>query len=234
MIFDRNIYLSNSRHLQRMTKEKLNIAIIDDHLLFAESLQRLMLKYDFIDTIDIFTGVDEYLNFSFSRNPDVVMSDILMKGKSGFDFLNYIKKEGLSLKVIFLTSITEVQTIRHAIRSGVNGYVSKEASADELADAILTVYGGETYIGDSLRNSLIRNSLTEDKFVFNLSPREKEVLQHVCSGKTIKETAYDMNLSTNTVQTYYKTILKKFNLNRTADLIVFAIQNGLYNPQDKL
>ncbi len=217
-----------------MTKEKLNIAIIDDHLLFAESLQRLMLKYDFIDTIDIFTGVDEYLNFSFSRNPDVVMSDILMKGKSGFDFLNYIKKEGLSLKVIFLTSITEVQTIRHAIRSGVNGYVSKEASADELADAILTVHGGETYIGDSLRNSLIRNSLTEDKFVFNLSPREKEVLQHVCSGKTIKETAYDMNLSTNTVQTYYKTILKKFNLNRTADLIVFAIQNGLYNPQDKL
>lgn len=217
-----------------MTKEKLNIAIIDDHLLFAESLQRLMLKYDFIDTIDIFTGVDEYLNFCFSRNPDVVMSDILMKGKSGFDFLNYIKKEGLSLKVIFLTSITEVQTIRHAIRSGVNGYVSKEASADELADAILTVYGGETYIGDSLRNSLIRNSLTEDKFVFNLSPREKEVLQHVCSGKTIKETAYDMNLSTNTVQTYYKTILKKFNLNRTADLIVFAIQNGLYNPQDKL
>lgn len=217
-----------------MTKEKLNIAIIDDHLLFAESLQRLMMKYDFINTIDIFTGVDEYLNFNFSRNPDVVMSDILMKGKSGFDFLNYIKKEGLSLKVIFLTSITEVQTIRHAIRSGVNGYVSKEASADELADAILTVHGGETYIGDSLRNSLIRNSLTEDKFVFNLSPREKEVLQHVCSGKTIKETAYDMNLSTNTVQTYYKTILKKFNLNRTADLIVFAIQNGLYNPQDKL
>ena len=86
MIFDRNVYLSNSRHLQRMTKEKLNIAIIDDHLLFAESLQRLMMKYDFINTIDIFTGVDEYLNFNFSRNPDVVMSDILMKGKSGFDF----------------------------------------------------------------------------------------------------------------------------------------------------
>lgn len=115
-----------------------------------------------------------------------------------------------------------------------NGYLSKETSSDELADAILTIYHGETYIGESLRNSLVRSSLSEDKFVFNLSPREKEVLQHVCSGKTIKETAFDMDLSANTVQTYYKAILKKFNLNRTADLIVFAIQNGLYNPQHKL
>lgn len=217
-----------------MHTEKINLAIIDDHQLLAESLQKLLTKYEFVQNINIFTGVDEYFEFPFEKTPDIVICDILMKGKSGFDFLNSIKKSDSKTKIIFLSSITEVQTIRHAIRNGVNGYLSKETSSDELADAILTVYHGETYIGESLRNSLVRSSLSEDKFVFNLSPREKEVLQHVCSGKTIKETAFDMDLSANTVQTYYKAILKKFNLNRTADLIVFAIQNGLYNPQHKL
>ena len=113
------------------------------------------------------------------------------------------------------------------IRSGASGYLSKDTSADELKEAILTVFRGEPYVGESLRKKLVRNTLVEDRFLYNLSPREKEVLNFVCEGKTIKETAHIMELSANTVQTYYKTVLKKFNLNRTADLIVFAIRNGL-------
>jgi two-component system invasion response regulator UvrY len=116
------------------------------------------------------------------------------------------------------------------LRSGASGYLCKDSSPEELADALITVYHGEPYIGESLRPSLLRNTLAEEQFVYNLSPREKEVLKLVCDGKTIKESAYEMELSVNTVQTYYKTILKKFNLNRTADLIVFAMQNGLYTP----
>ena len=149
---------------------------------------------------------------------------------TGIDLLTSFKQQKRKVKVILLSSITEAQTIRYALRNGASGYLSKDSSIEELADALLTVHNGEAYIGENLRNILIRNSLTEDRFVYSLSPREKEVLIMVCSGKTIKETAYDMDLSVHTVQTYYKTILKKFNVNRTADLIVFAIKNGLYNP----
>lgn len=213
-----------------MTNQKINVVLIDDHRLLTASLSNLLSKYEFIGTIEIFNSPKEYLKAE--AEADIIISDIMMPGMSGIDLLTLFKQQKKKAKIILLSSVTEVQTIRYALRNGACGYLSKEASVEELADAILTVQNGDVFIGESLKNSLLRNSLTEDRLVYNLSPREKEVLAMVCSGKTIKETAYDMELSVNTVQTYYKTILKKFNINRTADLIVFAIKNGLYNPAD--
>lgn len=216
-----------------MTESTINLILIDDHQLLTESLSRLMTEYEFIGEIKTYKNPKEYLaisNSSSTQSDTIIICDIIMPEMSGIDFLEYLKKNHLKNKVILLSSITEVQTIRHAMRIGASGYLSKDAPPDELADALLTVQKGEPYIGESLRKSLIRNSFTEEQFVYSLSPREKEVLKWVCTGKTIKETAYEMGLSANTVQTYYKSILKKFNLNRTADLIVFVIQNGLYNP----
>lgn len=211
-----------------MKESKINIALIDDHQLLTYSLSNLLSKYDFIGSIEIYPSPKEFL--AASSTADLIVSDVMMPNMTGIDLLTNLKQQHKKAKVIILSSITEAQTIRYALRNGASGYLSKDTSMDELADAILTVYNNDVYIGESLRPVLLRNTLTEERFVLNLSPREKEVLVMVCSGKTIKETAYDMELSVNTVQTYYKTILKKFNLNRTADLIVFAIKNGLYNP----
>jgi two-component system invasion response regulator UvrY len=212
-----------------MTNVLLNIALVDDHQLLSESLSSLLRKFEFVESVSTYKSPKEFI--ASDTEPEIIISDILMPGMSGIDLLLHCKKQGMKCKVILLSSIIEVQTIRYAIRSGADAYIAKDSSGAELADALLTVYGGGQYIGESLRNSLIRHSITEERFIYNLSPREKEVLNLVCSGRTIKETAYDMGLSVNTVQTYYKSILKKFNLNRTADLIVFAIQNGIYNPQ---
>lgn len=214
-----------------MTEIKINIAFIDDHQLLSQSLASMLSKYDFIGEINTFSNPKEFLDTKFLNAPDIIISDIMMPGISGIDLLGILKPgKADKPKIILLSSITEVQTIRHSLRNGASGYLSKDISVEELADAILTVFHGEPYIGENLRNSLLRNTLAEERFIFNLSPREKEVLNRVCSGRTIKEAAYDMNLSVNTVQSYYKAILKKFNLNRTTDLIVFAIKNGLYNP----
>lgn len=212
-----------------MTEVFLDIALVDDHQLLSESLASLLNRYEFVKSVSTYKSPEEFI--SSDTEPDIILSDIMMPRMSGIDLLIYCKKNQKKSKIILLSSITEVQTIRHALRSGAHGYLAKDTSGVELADALLTVHGGDQYIGESLRNSLVRNSITEERFIYNLSPREKEVLNLVCSGRTIKETAYEMGLSVNTVQTYYKSILKKFNLNRTADLIVFAIQNGIYNPQ---
>ena len=211
-----------------MSVPRINIALIDDHQLLSQSLSSLLSRYEFIGTIDIYSNPKEYLKSETC--PDIIVSDVMMPDMSGIDLLTVLRKQKQNVKVILLSSVMEAQTIRYALRNGASGYLSKDTSIEELADALLTVQGGNVYIGEKLRNTLLRNTLTEEQVVYNLSPREKEVLQSVCSGKTIKETAYDMELSVNTVQTYYKTILKKFNLHRTADLIVFAIKNGLYNP----
>ncbi|MCX6316752.1 MAG: response regulator transcription factor [Bacteroidetes bacterium] len=215
-----------------MTDQKLNLALIDDHRLLTTSLSNLLSKYEFINSITIYSNPKEFLKGE--TEVDIIISDLMMPEMSGIDLLDAFSKHKSKARIILLTSVTEVPTVRHALRNGAFGYLCKDSSPEELADAILTVHQGEVYIGESLRNAVMRNSITEDRTVYNLSPREKEVLVMVCSGKTIKETAYDMGLSANTVQTYYKTIMKKFNLNRTVDLIVFAIRNGLYNPSGEL
>lgn len=213
-----------------MSELKLNVVLLDDHHMLSQSLANLLSKYDFIGTVNTFPSPKTFLAALKQPYPDIIVSDIMMPDMSGMELLQYLKAKDIFIKVVMLSSITEVQTIRHAMRNGASGFLSKGSTAEELADALLAVHNGEPYISDVLRKSLLKNTLSEERFVFSLSPREKEVLQLICTGKTIKEIGAEMGLSPNTVQTYQKTILKKFNLSRTADLIVFAMQNGFYNP----
>lgn len=209
------------------------IALIDDQQLFIKSLAYLLEKYDFIEKISTFKNPRVFFDQGMNPDPDIIIADILMPELSGFEMIQEFKKRNINFKIIILSSIVEIKIVRHMIRSGACGYLGKDSSPEELIEAIKTVHEGEPYVGESLRKKLVRNTLMEDRFIYNLSPREKEVLQYVCSGHTIKETAHALGLSTNTVQTYYKNVLKKFNLNRTADLIIFAVKNGLYNPKKK-
>jgi DNA-binding NarL/FixJ family response regulator len=212
---------------------KINVALIDDHQLFSEALSGLLLSHEFINEVSIYRSARQFLQLEVSEMPDMIITEIILLEMSGIDFLAKLRSLNPAIKIIVLSSITEIKIIRFAIRSGVSGYLSKEASAEELKTAILDVCQGDPYIGESLRRKLISHTLVEDRYLYNLSPREREVLQYVCSGRTIKETAAEMKLSINTVRTYYKIILRKFDFNRTADLIVFAMQNGLYDPQYK-
>lgn len=206
---------------------KLNIALVDDHLLITQSITYLLEQFDFVEKIKTFENPKEFLSAEGIAEIDIIITDIIMPEMSGIEFLAALEKTNNRAKVIILSAVEEIQTIRYAMRNGASGYLGKNTPVEEFKEALITVYYGEPYISESFRKKLIRSTLIEDKFLYNLSPREKEVLNLVCMGKTIKEAAFEMQLSPNTVQTYYKSILRKFNLNRTADLIVFAIRNGL-------
>lgn len=209
----------------------MKIVLIDDHSLFLESVAGMLRKYDFVESVLSFKSVKDFYFAGVEKTTDIIICDIMMPHMNGIDFLAKIKKEYPAIKVVLLSSIIEVQTIRHSLRIGASGYLSKDSTIEELTHALLTVYSGDQFVSESLQKALIRTTLLEDQFVYKLSSREKQVLNMVCSGKTIKEIAYELELSVHTVQTYYKNIMKKFNVNRTADLIVFAIHNGLYTPQ---
>jgi len=163
--------------------------------------------------------------------PDLVIADMLMPGMNGVEVMDKAFLQfGRQFKFIFLSSIIDVHTIKNAIRMGASGYLSKETPIEEVLDAINAVLGGDQYIGKNLKDSLVKYVFAEDQVTFHLSPRQKEVLEMLCKGKTPKEIAYDTGLSQHTVQEYLKAIMKKFKVNRTTDLVVFAIQKGLYNP----
>jgi DNA-binding NarL/FixJ family response regulator len=213
----------------------MNVSIVDDHKLLTDAIE-MALKGIFPECeLRVFNKAAMFIDsVRANESVDILITDLLMPQVSGIELIETVKKlRGDSVKVIVLTSVNDVQTIRHALRIGANAFISKDDSLRELPAAIREVTAGGEFISPSLQRTLIKSIFTEDQHVFYLSPREKEVLALVCSGRTIKEMAYDMGLSTHTVQTYQKKIMKKFKVNRTADLIVFAIQNGLYHVMPK-
>jgi DNA-binding NarL/FixJ family response regulator len=210
----------------------MNVAIIEDHRIIAESLNSTLSKHSGIKEIRLFFSSDSFLNNNNGWNPHLIISDLLMPGISGAELIKaYKAKLGDQIKIIILSSVTNKATIKHVIRQGANGYLSKEEPLEELIKAIHKVIDGERYISESLRNKLANNLLEEDQIAYHLSPREKDVLRLVCSGRIMKEIADDLGLSIHTVQSYHNNVMRKFKVRRTSDLIVAAIRNGFYNPE---
>lgn len=211
----------------------MNVSIIDDHRLITDSLKSLLLQNERFHSVNTYRGAKEFLAEVESKPlPDVLLSDLVMPDMNGLKLIELIRLKYVNsnIKIIILSSLMDVQTIRQSIRIGANGFLSKDISVDELITAIFEVAEGQQYISENLRPSLLKSVFVEEQVIYHLSPREKEVLQLVCSGQTIKEIAYNLNLSQHTVQYYHRNVMSKLKVKRTHDLIVYAIQHGLYIP----
>ncbi len=207
------------------------IVIIDDHPLLTESVKNLLQQQPGITEVKTFNTADSFLSEKMIPFPDIIICDILMPGTNGLKLLETCQAQyGSKVKLIIMSSIIDVQTIKQTIRAGAKGYISKSSPIEELIEAIHEVSDGKQYISKNLRESMLNQMFTEEQVVYHLSPREKDVLHKVCSGLTIKEIAYDLKLSIHTVQYYHRTVMSKLKVKRTSDLIVFAMQNGLYIP----
>eukprot|EP01035_Chromulina_nebulosa_P041899 gene41899-56740_t len=160
----------------------MNIALIDDHILLTEILQSALKLHIADADIKNFSGSRDFFAQNFKEwQPEIVLTDMLMPGMSGLELMDKALLElGAHYKFIILSSISDVHTIKNAIRMGARGYLSKDTPLEEVIEAITTVLQGEQYIGKSLRPSLVKYVFDDDKVTFHLSPREKEVLNRVC------------------------------------------------------
>ena len=104
------------------------------------------------------------------------------------------------------------------------------AACNELLEAFDDIKKGKIYISDFFKEQIIFSKASNREISISLTPREKEILDLLCASRTAKEIAYDLDLSINTVQMYVKSLFKKTNQNRTTDLVLYAIKNGLNNP----
>jgi two-component system invasion response regulator UvrY len=210
----------------------MNVAIVEDHRIIAEALQRTLKNHPGIKEVKLFLSGDEFLETVDNWKPQLIISDLLMPGTHGVDVIRaYRARFGKNLKIIILSSVTSKPTVQLALKQNIDAYLSKSASLDEFITAVNKVLAGDQYVSSALKRKL-SNNLIEEEFSYHLSPREKDVLRLVCSGRIIKEVAEDLGLSTHTVQSYHKNILQKFNVKRTTDLVRIAIQLGFYNPDD--
>lgn len=211
----------------------MDIVVIDDHRLITESLEKLLLQFEIVESVKTFSNSSEFLSqLDPLHLPHILITDLLMPGIGGMKLIEISRSidKHSRMKIIVLSSVIDVKMIKQTIRSGASGFLSKDTSISEVMEAINEVIKGNQYIGRNLRDSLVKNIFVEEQVVYQLSNREKEVLQKVCSGQTIKAVAVEMGLSVHTVQYYHRNVLSKLKLKKTSDLIVYSMQHGLYTP----
>lgn len=208
----------------------MNVAIVEDHKILAETLNNALTHHPAIKEIRMFFGSDSFLNTPDQWNPDLIISDLLMPGMQGAELIRaYRSHLGEEIKIIVLTSVANRSTVDDVMKGGANCYMSKEESIEVLINAIHKVINGESYISDSIL-SIIHGQEHPEQNSPHLSPREMDVLKLICSGRIMKEVAHDLGLSIHTVQSYHNNVMRKFKVRRTSDLIIAAIRHGLYRP----
>jgi len=209
----------------------IRLALIDDHALIAESVARYLKEIPGIAEIRVFVSGDVFLEQKQDWEPDIILTDMSMPGTNGIPFIQKLRKTGnKTLKIIVVSMLNDINTVKMALKNGADCYISKGSGIAELERAIDDVMMGKTHVSKDLTDKLIKNMLGEEKISVTLTPREKEVLGHICRGLSMKEIAYEMQLSANTISSFTKNIMKKFDVHKAVDLVVAAMQMGLYIP----
>lgn len=206
-----------------MKKSKISVLLVDDHALVRRGF-RLMLEDDPEITIvaEAGDGADA-VKLAGELQPRVVVMDCALPGMSGMDATKQIRKQWPDIAVLMLTMHSEDTWVRLALEAGANGYILKSAVDLDLIQAVRKVAEGETVLDPKVAKPA---ALKGDKSL-GLTHRELEILQLIVSGKSNKEIASDLSLSVNTVSVHRANIMETLGIHNTAELVVYAIKNGL-------
>jgi NarL family two-component system response regulator YdfI len=219
---------------------KIRVLIADDHKFLAESLSSSLNTNDNFEVVNIcHNSQDTLWNIQLNR-PDVLLLDLNMPlvnsdlpRASGFEVLEELKKKNDVIKTIVVSSYNDYTFIRQALNLGARGYLLKNTTIDEIAEAITTVYGGKTYIQKEVEKSLKnkQNSADSDCSGFvasnSLTKREKEVLIYISKGFRTEDIALALNLKKYTIDEYRDNLIHKMNAKNSAELVRIAFENGL-------
>jgi DNA-binding NarL/FixJ family response regulator len=198
---------------------------VDDHYMVIEGIRSLLQDEKSIEWTGHAKNAASCLSFLQQQQPDVILMDINLPDKSGIDLCKEIKEKYPSIFIIGLSTFNQQSFIRTMMDNGASGYVLKNASHQELVDAITMVSAGKTYMSFEAGQTLH----TPQAHPIVLTRREKEVLELIAEGLTNQETAGRLFVSTSTIDTHRKNLLAKFDVKNTASLIKMAVQLQLIN-----
>lgn len=205
------------------------IVLADDHRIMLDGLKNLLEpEYEVVAMVDDGHALVEK---TLALKPDVIVTDISMPGLNGIEAVRRIHKEGLCPKVIFLTMHNNALYAREVLEMGAVGFVLKHSASSELLTAVREALRGNTYISPSISQDLLQ-TYKEGKegpegLLSGLSLRQREVLQLLAEGKSAKEVAAVLNITSRTVEFHKYSIMQQFNIKTSAELVHFAIKHGI-------
>lgn len=202
---------------------KIKVFITDDHYMVIEGIHSLLQQEKDIELVGHAMNAASCEAYLEHHLPDIILMDISLPDKSGIDLCKEVKQKYPSVFVIGLSTFNQQSFIEKMMNNGASGYVLKNATQDELMEAITTVAHGKTYLSFEAGKTL--QKMKNNPIV--LTRREKEVLELIGEGMTNNEIATKLFVGSTTVDTHRKNLLTKFNAKNTATLIRMAVQMQL-------
>jgi DNA-binding NarL/FixJ family response regulator len=199
---------------------KIKVFITDDHYMVIEGIQSLLHHENDIEVVGHAMNAASCLAYLEQQLPDIILMDISLPDKSGIDLCKEVKEKYPSVFVIGLSTFNQQSFIEKMMENGASGYLLKNATQDELMEAITSVVQGKTYLSFEAGKTLQRIKNTS----VVLTRREKEVLELIAEGMTNNEIAAKLFVAGTTVDTHRKNLLAKFEAKNTATLIRMAVQ----------
>ncbi len=212
---------------------KVRIVLADDHTILREGLRALLSADPNFEIIGEADDGREAVRCVEQQHPDLLLMDLSMPRMSGMDAISEIKKRYPKTKIIALTVHKTEEYLLSTLQAGVDGYVLKDATHNELVMAIQNVMAGKPYLSPGISENIIKGYLEgkedslPDSSWQKLSQREREVLKLIAEGYKNKEIAEDLCISLKTVEKHRANLMKKLDLHNAAVLTVYAMEKGL-------
>lgn len=208
--------------------DRTRILLADDHRIFLDGL-RSLLEPEF-EIVGMVEDGRALVSFVQKLRPDVIVVDISMPLLNGIEAVHQIKKLDSQVKVVFLTMHADVAYAMRAFEAGASGFVLKHSTSSELLTAISEVIKGRTYVTPIIAGELMKlwvEGARHQPKAQELTSRQREILQLLAEGYSVKEIAGVLNISTRTVEFHKYGLMSKLNLKTNSDLVQFAIREGI-------
>ena len=204
---------------------KLKVLLVDGHALVRRGFRRMLEDEPTFEVVGEASDGLEAVEAAERLAPDVIVMDCALPQINGIEASRRVLAKRPETAILMLSMHSEDTLIRQALEAGAKGYVLKNAMDLDLVSAIKNVAEGKTVLDPQISRS---GTLRGERDT-GLTPRELEILQHIVAGKSNKEIASELNLSVNTVSVHRANIMDALGIHKTAELVVYAIRNGLVN-----
>jgi len=211
----------------------VRVLIVDDHAVVRAGLRLLLDSVDDLEVVGEAGSAREAVFQARVLKPDVILLDIVMPDQTGLEALPQLKHENPEAKILVLSMQDEPRYVREAFAAGASGYVLKEAADNEVVAAIREVADGGRYVNPELGARLVAADAEAARLAEQdpLSEREREVLRLLALGHTNQEIAKMLYISVRTAETHRAHIMQKLRLQTRADLVAYALERGLLEPE---
>lgn len=205
--------------------DKITVLLVDDHALVRKGFRRMLEDDRAIVIVGEASDGTEAVRLALELRPKVVVMDCALPGFSGIEATRNIRAKHPEATILMLSMHSEDTLVRQALEAGARGYILKNAVDLDLISAVKRVAAGEMVLDPQLA----KPDALKGERDSGLTPRELEILQHIVAGKSNKEIATELSLSANTVAVHRANIMDALGTHKTAELVVYAIRNGLVN-----